>query len=162
MRAGTHIIAGVMVAYALGGSAELTPIQIGALGALGGLVALLPDIDHPNSAIRAKTGLLGTLAAFWMTHRGITHTLPAVLVVWALAALLSSPLVALVCAAAYASHLVLDACTPSGVMLLWPLSNRRLHLLPRALWIRTGSFRERGVALALGAVLVWSAWPAQF
>ena len=73
MRGGTHITAGVIVGYALATSAGLSPVEVLALGAVGGLCAMIPDIDHPQSAIRHKTGLLGDLAAFWMKHRGITH-----------------------------------------------------------------------------------------
>lgn len=158
MRAGTHIVAGVAVGYFAGALGGLEPLSIAALGALGGLVALIPDIDHPQSAIRRKTGRIGTLAAFWMNHRGITHTVPAVALVAALSAIFVAPLVVVVVSMAYASHLALDACTPSGVPLLWPLTNRRMHLLPHALRVRTGSMREKGVLLAMVAMTLVTAY----
>jgi inner membrane protein len=158
MRAGTHIVAGVGVGYLVGAAAGMEPLAIAALGALGGLAAMVPDIDHPQSAIRRKTGRIGTLAAFWMSHRGITHTVPAVAVVLLVASLLVAPIVALVVSMAYASHLVLDACTPSGVPLAWPLTDARIHLLPKPLRVRTGSFREKGVLLGLVVVLLVTAW----
>jgi inner membrane protein len=153
MRAGTHILAGVFVGYAVGAGAALSPVELYALGAVGGLCAMIPDIDHPQSAIRRKTGLLGHLAAFWMNHRGITHTLLAVLLMLLISSLLVSPLVALVMTAAYASHLLLDACTPSGVPVFGPVSWRRVHALPRGLRVRTGSFAEKGVLLGMLVLL---------
>jgi inner membrane protein len=158
MMAGTHILAGVIVGYTVGASAGLSPVELLALGAVGGLCAMIPDIDHPQSAIRRKTGLLGTMAAFWMKHRGITHTLLAVLLMLLISSLLVSPFVALVMTAAYASHLFLDACTPSGVPLFGPLSWRRVHLLPRGLRVRTGGFAEKGFLLLMLSGVVLSAW----
>jgi len=157
MKAGTHIIAGVMVGYAVGASAGLPLWESGALGAIGGLAAMLPDIDHPQSAIRRKTGVLGTLAAFWMKHRGITHSIAATLLVWAVCALFSQPLISAAVVGGYASHLLLDGCTPAGVPLFWP-NRTKVHLLPSGLRVRTGGFAERGVALAMVALLFVSAW----
>lgn len=157
MRAGTHIIAGALVGYAVGASVGLPLLESGALGAIGGLAAMLPDIDHPQSAIRQKTGLVGTAAAFWMSHRGITHSFAALALVWLVAALISPPLFTAAIVGGYASHLVLDGCTPSGVPLFWPAA-RRIHLLPSSVRIRTGSFAERGVMLLLVALLFVSAW----
>lgn len=156
MRAGTHIMAGIAVAYALGANAGLSYLQIGALGAVGGLCALIPDIDHPQSAIRRKTGILGTMAAFWMNHRGITHTLLAAALVALLSAALLPELIAATIAGAYLSHLVLDACTISGVPLLGPLTWRRFHLLPAIARVRTGSLREQGALLAMVVVVFLS------
>jgi len=157
MRGGTHIIAGVLVGYVVGASAGVPLLDSAALGAVGGLAAMLPDIDHPQSAIRRKTGVLGTLAAFWMNHRGITHSALAVLIVGLVATLLSQPLMTAAIAGGYASHLLLDSCTPAGIPLFWPAA-RRIHLLPSVVRIRTGSFAERGVALAMVALMFVSAW----
>jgi inner membrane protein len=158
MRAGTHIVAGVAVGYVIGVAAAWTPLSIAALGALGGLCAMVPDIDHPQSAIRRKTGALGTAAAFWMNHRGITHTLLAAAVFALVCALIARPEVAAAMAGGYLSHLILDACTPSGVPFLGPLSWRRFHLLPGGMRVRTGSFAEKGVLLTFVVVLFWSSW----
>ena len=157
MKGGTHILAGALVGYSVGAMAGLPLFESGALGAVGGLAAMLPDIDHPQSAIRRKTGAVGTLAAFWMSHRGITHSALAVLLVGLVAALLSQPLFAAAIAGGYASHLILDGCTLSGIPFFWPAA-RRIHLLPSGVRIRTGSFAEQGVALMLIALLFVSAW----
>ena len=157
MKVGTHIIAGVMAGYIVGATAGLPLLESGALGAVGGVAAMLPDIDHPHSAIRRKTGVLGTLAAFWMKHRGITHSIAALAVVWGVMLFIGQPLIGAAVVGGYASHLLLDGCTPAGVPLFWPAS-RRVHLLPSVVRIRTGSFAEQGVALLLIALLFVSAW----
>jgi inner membrane protein len=158
MRAGTHVVAGVAVGYLIGVGAAWTPLSIAALGALGGVVAMVPDIDHPQSAIRRTTGRIGTLAAFWMNHRGITHTMLAAAVWGLVCALLLPGNVALTMFYGYLSHIALDMCTPSGVPFWGPLTWRRYHLLPGGLQVRTGSFAEKGVLLGLVSVLFLSAW----
>ena len=157
MKAGTHIIAGVMAGYIVGATAGLPLLESGALGAVGGVAAMLPDIDHPHSAIRRKTGVLGTLAAFWMKHRGITHSIAALAVVWGVMLFIGQPLIGAAVVGGYASHLLLDGCTPAGVPLFWP-NRTKVHLLPSGLRVRTGGFAERGVALAMVALLFVSAW----
>lgn len=83
-------------------------------------------------------------------HRGLTHSLLGCAVAAGLCWLLAPALGAGV-AIGFASHVAADACTPSGVPLLAPLSRGRWHVLPRALRIPTGSWRELFVAGALVA-----------
>jgi hypothetical protein len=70
---------------------------------------------------------------FFHTHRTYSHSLGAVAIVWALAALIGWRLrvpvvkVATVCAAAYGSHLLLDwlgrdDSAAGGIMALWPIT----------------------------------------
>jgi membrane-bound metal-dependent hydrolase YbcI (DUF457 family) len=93
---------------------------------------------------RSGSGLLLTGAALaaapdldllFAGHRTVTHSIGAVAVVGAAAALAAARLgwpvarVALTCAAAYASHLLLDwmgvdETVPYGLQALWPLSDR--------------------------------------
>jgi inner membrane protein len=156
MMAGTHMAAGLAVGYAAGVASGLPPTEILILCGVGALSALVPDVDHPNSALRRRTGVPGHLAFFWMKHRGITHTIPALVLVSIMSALLLPLVVAVVIAGGYASHLLLDAFTRSGVPLAWPLTWSSVRLLPRPLQVRTGSWREQAFlfgmlgALALG------------
>ena len=149
MMAPTHMAAGVLVGYGVGVYTGQPFEQVALLAGLGALCALLPDIDHPNSLIRKRTGVLGWLAGGWMKHRGITHTTPAVIAVGLVAALLLPTVAALVVFGAYASHLLLDAFTRSGVPLAWPLTWGSVRLLPRPLQVRTGGWREGAFMLAL-------------
>lgn len=86
-------------------------------------------------------------------HRGLTHSLVAVTGV-AAAGWLLAPALGAGLALGYGAHIAADACTPSGVPLLAPLTGRRWWLLPRRGRIPTGSLRELAVAalLAAGAV----------
>jgi len=52
----------------------------------------------------------------------------------------------------YGSHLVADACTKSGIPALYP-HRGRIHLLPRALRLTTGSLAEEAFLVALGLLL---------
>jgi hypothetical protein len=108
-----HALAGAAVVWA----ADLidrrpSPTRLVVTGAV---VATLPDLD-----------LIVT-----RYHRSATHSLVAVLIVLIIAAAVTGRVnrwrVALVCAAAYASHLLLDwmaadSLAPFGVQLFWPFS----------------------------------------
>jgi inner membrane protein len=135
------------------------------------LGALLPDADRAGSRIYRTRRLerrvwpvrvLGWFARLplrlliLLGHRGLTHSLVAVAGVTAAAFALASLVapdwadeIALGVGLGVLSHVLTDACTPSGVPLLAPLSGRRYHLLPRPARIPTGSLRELAVAAAL-------------
>lgn len=138
----------------------------GLLAVLAGIGALLPDLDAAES--KAKHAwfqfqlggerirvaplafpalVLGTL----LTHRGPLHSLLALgiaaLVLGVPLALFASWPAALALLLGWASHLVLDACTKSGVPLLWP-DERRIRLVPPFLRVTTGSDAE-GLVFAL-------------
>lgn len=153
----THMTAGLLVGYAAGTLGGLPLPETGVLMGIGAIAALLPDIDHPGSIIRQRTAFVGTLAGWWMSHRGITHTSLAAAVVALVAALLAPTLIAITIAGAYTSHLLLDAFTRSGVPLAWPLSSASVRLLPRPLRVHTGGRSESlfmllliGVGVLLG------------
>lgn len=157
MMGATHMTAGVLVGYTVGQLAGLPLPETGVLAVVGAVAALLPDLDHPQSLIRQRTGFVGTLAGFWMRHRGITHTIPVAVLAGLIVALLGPPVLAVTVFAGYASHLLLDALTRSGVPLAWPLTWEPVRLLPGPLQVRTGGWREglfmlllMGLAVALG------------
>lgn len=147
--------AGAAAGYAVSVAAGLPLVsaETGVLVAVGALAALVPDIDHPNSLIRQRTGVLGWLAGGWFGHRGFTHTLVALALVALLAGLLLPLPLAAAVVAGYGSHLLLDALTRSGVPLAWPLTGAAIRLLPRPLQVRTGSWGESVFLLLLLALL---------
>jgi membrane-bound metal-dependent hydrolase YbcI (DUF457 family) len=122
-----HAIAGFAAAWIADGLAAPTgprpvaPVSRGALAALGGgfaaacaLLAASPDLD-------ILTG----------THRAFSHSLGAAVVVGVAAGFLARRLrlrtvvAGATCAAAYATHVLLDwlardAVSPHGIMALWP------------------------------------------
>jgi inner membrane protein len=116
--------AGVALADAIGASMV-------AGGIVASLAALLPDVDHPHSAV-------GRLLPRWWHrltpgHRGPTHSLAWCaalgLVVYAANSAAAGeparPLLALAVLAGALSHVLADGLTVAGVPLWWPLRRRR-------------------------------------
>ena len=98
------------------------------------------------------------------THRGLTHSLLAFAITTALALAASwtwsqSVWWGAVWGAGYASHLISDSWTWSGVRFLQPFSQRRFWLAPRFLRFRVGTWRDvvlRLVSPFAGlAILLW-------
>jgi membrane-bound metal-dependent hydrolase YbcI (DUF457 family) len=125
------------------------------------LGALAPDIDAEDSTIKRELGLVGKVTSFALSlagvkHRGLTHYAITTVVVMVAGYLIGSyfgwPDAGLAFGLGYLSHFLTDGMTKYGVP-LWP--GRKIHLLPRPLRIRTGSFAETLVALAGMFVLVW-------
>lgn len=118
---------------------------------LTALGSILPDLDHPGSAI--AHGLIlkplswGARIAFG--HRGFLHSLAMVGIVLAAATATMGPTFALPLTWGYLWHIVADFLTVQGVPLLMPLSDVKLSVPLMA--VRTGSFGE---ALYLGIILV--------
>ena len=110
--------------------------------------ALVPDLDAVESKIKhvriaGIKPLMPVAQAInqQFGHRGLLHSLRG----WALWTLLVLPISAwvgvvpiLALSLGYASHLAADACTVSGIPLLYP-QKRRYFLLPLRLRIVTGS-----------------------
>lgn len=129
---------GLAVALAVSAPIEETLYLTG----LSAFAALFPDIDHPNSTIRRKTGILG-MSLFWLSHRGITHTLLALMLFGLTAVtLLPEKIWAVAAVVGYASHIIADMATIAGVPVFWPLSAANWHLLPRIVRVRTGGIAE--------------------
>ena len=110
-----HVLGGAAVVYAADAiDRRRSPFRLVALGALLGAI---PDLD-----------LL--LPRY---HRSITHSVTAVLIILIIAAGVTGKVmrwrVALICASAYASHLLLDwlgsdTLPPFGLQVFWPFDPR--------------------------------------
>lgn len=151
MMAGSHVVAGAAlwaVTAKLTGGPPADPQALG-LAALG---ALLPDIDHPQSWAGRKLRPISVPLAFVVGHRGVTHSLLAVLAGIVTLVMMgfdgwAAPLVI-----GYLSHLAADGLTPSGVPLLWPMKHRfTLNLCS------TGSFIEMGLVALIALAGGWAA-----
>jgi inner membrane protein len=143
--------AGVATAKAIGDSMV-------AGGVVACLAAVLPDLDHPNSAVGRF------LPRWWHRltpgHRGPTHSLAwcaalALLVTFATASWTSGQLLGAAVLAGALSHVVADGLTVAGVPLWWPWRRRRVVFLG-AFAFPTHSWREHVVVLGvLAAVGYW-------
>jgi len=147
MMVGSHVLIGasswMAVAPMLGGTINAAGLVCAAAG------ALLPDIDHPKSWVGRRLWLISLPLGTLLGHRGVTHSLFAVL------------LAVMVCHAekanchwlapvvvGYLSHLGADLIS-GGVPLFWPL--RRTVSLPLC---RTGSWSEFAATAILLALLL--------
>ena len=92
----------------------------------------------------------------WVDHRGPLHAPTMVPLVGCVAwLLLDSPVLGLVAAAGWASHLVADAPSHRGLPLLWPYSKRMRHVTPPMLRWRSGTaWIEWPIALGC-CLLAW-------
>ncbi|WP_123040274.1 metal-dependent hydrolase [Cohnella candidum] len=79
---------------------------------------------------------LGVFVAWapWLKHRGMTHTVWALLlwgyIGWGLETQLGIQGIMLTSAAGYASHLIADSLTPQGVKWLFPIIKRSIKFIP--------------------------------
>ena len=92
--------------------------------AMGGL---LPDLDHPQSALGRRIPFISLPLSAVFGHRGMTHSLLAVVVLLlALIIVTTIPSYAMLSGLAaplcigYLSHLLGDSLTPSGIPIFWP------------------------------------------
>lgn len=113
MRGAAHAAAGAIV----GGAVAGLPGYFA-----GALIALAPDIDHPGSTISRRVPAAGLVSLF-VKHRGFTHSLLCLALGGYIASTIQTEWTILI-VASYASHLICDMLTPSGIPLLWPLRGR--------------------------------------
>lgn len=114
------------------------------------LGAILPDIDHPRSFI-AQLGYwsrTGSRMISWAGHRGVAHTIWAVILVFFIVYLIFPELglgmnAMLAVTLGYFSHLVADSLTVEGVAWFYPYSSKRASGP-----VRTGGFLETLIFIA--------------
>lgn len=149
---------GALHAPVLGGTHSVLALPVALSLVLLG--ALLPDIDHPESSLANEEviGIPVLKPLAWLIgrvfgHRGITHSLVALVAVIALG---QAPMLPWAWANlgwligwGYASHLVADALTKQGIPLFWPLPASVGFPPLRGLRFRTGTWREGFVVAAL-------------
>lgn len=103
------------------------------------LSSLLPDVDEKSSKVGKKTKLL----SFFLEHRGITHSLlPLILVFFLLSVFNSIYLWGVFIG--YASHLLMDFLTPQGLTPFYPFLRFRIKG-----FLKSGGFGEIFIFLLL-------------
>lgn len=151
MMAASHVVVGASAWAVAAGLSDLPGADPQALTAAA-LGALLPDIDHPQSWAGRRLRIVSVPLSALVGHRGITHSLVAVIAALAALAVLGSTYAAAPVAVGYLSHLAADALTPSGVPLLWP-SRRRFTVN----LCSTGSLTEVALVAAVAVLAGWTA-----
>lgn len=147
----THFVGGLIAGAA---SSFVFPANPIATGIVGGISALIPDIDHPRATASQYAPIVSSLMSR-LRHRGPTHSFLAVVIFSFLIAMIFYGVSISYFYAAifgYLSHIILDMMTVEGAMILWPFSYR-FFALPVFL-IKTGSaveswYRYGGILLFL-------------
>lgn len=145
-----HLI--VTAAVATYVSSQVQPETITAVCVIWGCIflgSLLPDLDTPGSVMGSRLMFLSLPLSVVLGHRTITHSLwPVMLMYWLVD---NTHGVVMLLAIGYASHLLADAVTDSGIPILWPLP---LRLKP-PFTVTTGGVLEYGIAYSLlGCALI--------
>lgn len=160
MMASGHIVVGLVTYQAVVTFFGYPPTIPGYVLAVIG--SLLPDIDHPKSRVGRLCPPLTHAISSIFGHRGITHSLFALVGVTLLAFAAGDILFGAVGALCigYLSHLAADFLTHAGIPLLWPAIN---HPFPRpnirmpVFHFRTGGRLEFAIIL-LGVTLLAYSW----
>lgn len=141
MNAKTHFLSGIVAGYLV------EPTWKGAL--IGGLAALVPDIDEPRSFIGRLVPFLSIPLGSLVSHRTLTHSL---LFVFASGAMLM-PVdrdITLAWVAGLIAHILGDMLT-GRVQLFWPLHVWVGLSIPRIAF----NLIDRIAFLALSALILW-------
>lgn len=157
--------------HVLGGTASVWVLATmpGGLDAIGlscvfaVLGSLLPDLDAGSSKLQSLSvkGIRPFVPVGWLVrgivgHRGPLHSWMAL---YAVTMLVSLPFgayagwqAATALSLGYASHLLLDMCTVTGLRVWWPFSLRTFWLPPKWLRVVTNGEWEGVYTMALGAL----------
>lgn len=155
MMAFSHVLTGLSV-YSM--AVHYTDLPWGP-ATVGAVVAgsLLPDIDHPKSWLGRRLLPISVPLTMLVGHRGVTHSLLAVVAMAFVLTFYGSVAGGVVTALCigYVVHLAGDFVTNSGIPLFWPIKRR--YRLPLA---TTGGIVEPVIVLAVVAwagVVQWGA-----
>ncbi|MBW2984907.1 metal-dependent hydrolase [Candidatus Woesearchaeota archaeon] len=112
--------------------------------------ALIPDIDAPQSKLGSRVGILSRIIKLLVGHRTIFHSVFAAALSSGLVWFFVNPTYGTALFVGYASHLVIDCLTKSGINFLHPISNFRISG-----FITTGGFSENLLLIGIVIVDVW-------
>ena len=124
MMAISHVVTSLAAWSVAAQYTSLEPTAGGMLAVIAG--ALLPDIDHPKSWLGRRLWFISAPLSLMIGHRGLTHSLLAVIVLGGALTVygsLGSYLVASVCIG-YLTHMAGDFVTKGGIPVFWPLKRR--------------------------------------
>lgn len=148
----THALFGITALWLLKPLDLITTDNLAPLVIIAMLGALSPDLDAGESKLKrfAVAGItpfapLSLMLHHSFGHRGLLHSLVGLSLFTVLCALplalwLGWPF-GMALSLGYASHLLADAATKSGIPLLYP-RRQRYHLLPNGWRFTTGSMAE--------------------
>lgn len=145
------------LAVPLVGAGHIEPIHAWVFLVVGGLFALLPDIDHPKSKIQFLLKGIFRPIAYMVQHRGFFHSVLAMAIIFGVSTALGAgrfhPALPYIMTAGYASHTVIDMLTPGGVRVLWPI-RKKFRWLPRKIAPKTGGVVDYLLLVLASAAIV--------
>ncbi len=141
----THFVTSLAVALPV--MAATDTLTLGSVLALG-LGAVFPDVDEPHSWIGCRTRGFSDFINKAFGHRGITHSLFGLLLVFLTIVLLinlsSFPvMLGFYFVIGYALHLIEDSFSKSGVKWLLPFSDKKIQSGFGIYYYKTGSLVEK-------------------
>jgi len=125
------------------------------LPVIGGVAALLPDLDNRHATIHQLTkGLLRLLLIDRVRHRSLFHSLIIIPVVVFASSFLYPihAMVPVVVTLGYISHPFIDGFNPQGCEYLYPWS-KNFRLIPRLFCVDTGGWVDSGL-FAFGLLIL--------
>lgn len=140
----THAVVGANAAWIaplLGGSTNI-PLILFAL--IGAVAALLPDIEAGRAKIQYVAGGVFGIFRNIFQHRGFTHSLLGVLLLFLLSLSTFSlhPVLPLIITLGYITHPVIDGFNHAGTQYLYPVQ-RKFWLVPKILRTPLGGLADQ-------------------
>lgn len=153
----THLTTSLAVTLPI--MAATDTLTAGTLVALG-LGVSFPDIDEPHSWIGCRTRGISDLINKIFGHRGITHSLAGVILVFLTVVLMVSltnfkAIIGLYFVFGYLLHVLEDSFSKSGVKWLTPLSEQKFQSGGGIVYYKTGSLVENFILMGSVAILVF-------
>jgi len=126
---------------------------------VGAIASQLPDLDTPDSYIGRVLRPLSDFVSRW-GHRQITHSLLGTAIAWVvlLPLLIFSAEVYWSASIGYLSGWLLDACSKTGVPILYPNPRRGVFPLDPNFRLKTGSITERLFCGLMSIALVFTCY----
>ena len=141
MLARTHIAAGFLAGLALMPYLQIKGKALFMFIVLLG--ALMPDIDHPNSKLGRKLGIISSMLRFIFGHRKLFHSLLFVILISLLGYYFNNE-AGIALFIGCTTHLIADSVTKQGLNIFYPISS--FHVSG---FIETGGFYETLLFLIL-------------
>ena len=140
----THLVFSLFIALL---SAKLFGIEQLYFIFIIALFGIIPDIDTHKSKV--KIPILSFILKTIFKHRGIFHSVFIPILLFFVLSYLGYYIIGLAVLLGYLSHIFLDALTPSGIRLFWPLRFKVKG------FIKTNSIMEKALFILLSVITIF-------
>lgn len=152
----THLVTTLAVSVPIMGATDT--LTMGTIAAVS-LGALFPDIDEPYSWIGVRTRGVSDLIKGIFGHRGLTHSISGLFLVFLTMVLLVSiiefpSVIAIYFVLGYLLHLIEDSFSKSGIKWFLPFTDKSYQSGLGVVYYKTGSMVENFIFLGAAVILV--------